>query len=166
MADSADHQKYARLRKAELVKALRDRDRRILELERDRARFKREERALRESDARLRSIMENSNVEMCLKDRNGRYLMINRDSEAMFGVTCEEIVGMTPHDIFPKHVADAVWAHDMAVMESGTPVEEEIVAEFEEGNRTFLAFKFPIRNDEGDISGLAGVVTEDRKSVV
>ena len=160
MTDSADQTNYARLKKAELVKALRDRDRRVLELERARAAYEEEEAALRQSDAWLRSIMENSNIEMCLKDREGRYLMINRASEEQFGVTCEEIAGMTPHDIFPKDAADAIWEHDQAVMESGQPVEEEIVAEFEEGSRTFLAFKFPIRDDGGEISGLAGVVTE------
>ena len=54
---------------------------------------KRAERALRESEARLKAIMENSPAMIFLKDTQGRYLHFNREFGHVFGLTLEQTVG-------------------------------------------------------------------------
>ena len=63
------------------------------------------EEALGESEERFRAIVDNSPTKIHIKDLDGRYTMINRQSEILFGVTNEEAIGKTSRDIFPKEVA-------------------------------------------------------------
>ena len=81
---------------------------------------------------------------MHIKDAEGRYVLVNRGAEKLFGVTDEEAKGKTTHEIFPHSVARDFVEHDKAVLESGDVVEEEEQWAVEGGVRTFLTVKFPI----------------------
>ncbi|HSQ51908.1 MAG TPA: PAS domain S-box protein, partial [Nitrospiraceae bacterium] len=56
---------------------------------------KRAEDKLRESEARLQAILDNSPGMVFLKDVEGRYLLVNRQFERAFHITRERVVGKT-----------------------------------------------------------------------
>lgn len=64
-------------------------------------------------------ILDNATAVIFLKDREGRYLLVNHQWESIFGVTDEEARGKTVHDMFPDTVADALVVDDRAVFASG-----------------------------------------------
>ena len=118
------------------------------------------EQALRESEERFRAIVDNSPTKIHIKDLDGRYTLINRQSEILFGVTNEEARGKTSRDIFPKEVADSFAGHDQAVIESGETIEGEEEWVQDDGVHTYLTVKFPILGATGDIVAVGAIGTD------
>ncbi|MFQ5474179.1 MAG: PAS domain S-box protein, partial [Dehalococcoidia bacterium] len=121
---------------------------------------KRAEEALRESEARFRAVLDNSPAKIHIKDLDGRYTLINRRAELLFGVTDEEARGKTSRDIFPKKMADAFAGHDQKVIDSGQSIEEEEKWVSDDGLRTYLTVKFPIRDADGEIVAVGAIGTD------
>ncbi len=118
------------------------------------------EQALRKSKELFKAFIEHSPTKIHIKDADGRYILINKLSEELFGQTNEEAGGKTSHDIFPKDVADAFAAHDRAVVESGQAITQE--EEFRLGGKahTFLTVKFPIKDSTGEVVTVGSVGTD------
>jgi diguanylate cyclase (GGDEF)-like protein/PAS domain S-box-containing protein len=128
---------------------------------------KRAEARLRESEARFRTILDNSPTKIHVKDLEGRYVLINRLSEELFGVTDAEARGKTTAEIFPKEIADAFMGHDREVIETGDTIEEEEEWTRKDGVHTFLTVKFPIPDADGNISAVGAIgtdITERKRS--
>ena len=121
---------------------------------------KRAEENLRASEERFRAVVDNSPTKIHIKDVDGRYTLINRQSEILFGVTNEEARGKTSRDIFPKEVADSFAGHDQAVIESGRTIENEEEWVQDDGVHTFLTVKFPIRGATGEIVAVGAIGTD------
>jgi PAS domain S-box-containing protein len=123
------------------------------------------EEALRESEQRLQSMLDNSTAVIYMKDTQGRYMMINRSYEVLFHLDRNEVKGKTDQDIFPKEIADAFQANDREVVAAGTALETEEVAPQDDGLHTYLTVKFPLFNAEGAIYAICGMSTDisDRK---
>ncbi len=123
----------------------------------------RNEKALRESQQRFRAVVDNSPTQIHIKDLKGRFILINREAEKLFGVTDEEGRGKTSYDIFPEKMADSFTAHDRAVLETQQAIEEEEEFLLEEGVHTYLTVKFPIPDAAGKISAIGAVGTDITK---
>lgn len=122
---------------------------------------KRAELALRESEERLRAILDNTTSVVFLKDLEGRYLLVNSEFESRNRVfTREQVVGKNDHDLFPKEIADILQAHDQAALHAGQPLEFEEKLPGESGERTYIAVKFVLRNAAGAPYALAGIATD------
>ncbi|MBD3326615.1 PAS domain S-box protein, partial [candidate division KSB3 bacterium] len=67
---------------------------------------KRAEEALRESEERLRMLLESTEDIIFTQDAQGRYLYYNGASR--YGVQAEEVVGKTPYEFFDAPEADAL----------------------------------------------------------
>ncbi len=120
----------------------------------------RNEKALHESEERFRAVVDNSPTQIHIKDLEGRYILINREAEKLFGVTDEEGRGKTSYDIFPEKVADSFTAHDRAVLETRQAIEKEEEFVLEESLRTYLTVKFPIHDATGEIAAVGAVGTD------
>jgi PAS domain S-box-containing protein len=118
------------------------------------------ERALRESEARLQAMMDNSPAVIFLKDLAGRYLHVNRRFEAEFGLPAGAILGRTDHELFPKEQAEAFRANDLVVLASGVPREFEEVAEYQDGAHVSIVSKFPLRDPAGRVHALGGIALD------
>lgn len=121
---------------------------------------KRAEDALRQSEARFQAFLNHSPAAIGMKDARGVYVLANKGFEIIHGATGKEPIGKTAHDLMPKHVADAITAHDRSVLQSGTAVQQEIVIPDEGGERTFLTVKFPIPDLGSGSAGIGAIATE------
>jgi len=97
-----------------------------------------------------------------LKDKESRFVALNRKTCEYLGVSQEEdALGKTDHDFFPEESADAFRSDDFAVMESGQPIENRIQPyPYPGSDRMVVTSKIPLRNEKGEVIGLAGFSRE------
>jgi PAS domain S-box-containing protein len=122
--------------------------------------LKRAQENLRESEARLQTFLENSPNLIFLKDRQGRYLYVNKEFKRALRITDEQIKGKRDDELFSAEQAVAFQANDRQVLEAGVPMEVEEVALQEDGEHTSIVQKFPLFNAEGEIYAIGGIVTD------
>ncbi len=111
---------------------------------RDITEHKRAEEVLRETQQLLEGILENTTAVIYVKDLQGRYLLINRQYETLFGLKRAGVVGKTAHDIFAPADAEQYWANDLAVVQTGIPQEQIERAVHKDGEHVYLSLKFLI----------------------
>lgn len=104
----------------------------------------------------LAAIADNSSDALFAKDRDGRYLLVNRAVERIVGKTPAQMVGQDDTALFPLH-AETIRANDRRVMvENRITTYEETLATVV-GERTFLATKGPLHDEQGVVSGMFGI---------
>jgi len=118
------------------------------------------QRALTESEERLRAVFDHSPVAIDLKDKQGRYLLVNRNYAAQHDQTVEAISGSHTSELYPAETAEAVRAHEIAVLDWGKAIEREYRIKRDGTERTQLVVKFPIRDAEGEVVGIGGIGTD------
>jgi len=116
------------------------------------------ERELREAVRGLEGIIDYSAALIYVKDREGRYTLVNRHFERRFGFVREQVIGRTDHELYPASSADAYVAHDRLVWERREAIEVEEPAEDVGGS--WLSIKFPLLDDHGEPYALAGISTD------
>jgi len=121
---------------------------------------KRAEDALRRSQQLLQDMADNTTAVIYVKDASGRYMLVNRRFEEIFGLKAEQILGFTDHQLFPRHHADAFRANDVEVLERNSTIEYEETAPLADGPHTYISIKFPLRDQAGIPYALCGVSTD------
>ncbi len=129
----------------------------------DVASLKRAQSDIRERDVRLRGILDNSPSLIFIKDLQGRYLVVNEQSEKVFGRASTEIIGKINSDFLPQHVADRLEESDARVANTGETVEVEETIPRNGKGRTYLTIKYPLRDDDDRIIAIAGIKTDITK---
>ncbi|MBI4529691.1 MAG: PAS domain S-box protein [Deltaproteobacteria bacterium] len=126
----------------------------------------RAEEALRKTEERLEAIVDTSTNVICLKDTQGRYILVNREYETRFHVSRKQIQGMTDYDLFPGEMADAFRLNDLKVLEAKTPLElEEVVAQ-DDGIHIYLSNRFALLDSGGipyAVCGISKDITERKR---
>jgi len=123
-------------------------------------RLRQMQESLQETEERLRGILDNSATLIFTKDLEGRYQVVNKRVEELFGLNAEAILGKTDHEVFPREHADAYRANDQQVIARGEGMEFEECATLTGGVHTYLSVKFPIRGADNAILGIGGVATD------
>lgn len=121
---------------------------------------KHSDEALRVSEERMEAILSNSPLMVFLKDRAGRYLFTNRMFEQQFGLSHRQAIGRTDAELFAPDQAAAFQANDEKVLRSGMPMEFEERARYDDGDHTSIVTKFPLRQPDGTVYALGGIVTD------
>lgn len=121
---------------------------------------KRAEEALFETQRLLQGILDQTPALVYVKDPEDHFTLINRAFACKFGRPGETLLGRTTHDIFPRDVAEAHRANDLAVMTNreAIAVREEAVEADE--HHTYLSVKFPLVTASGELSGVCGISTD------
>ena len=118
------------------------------------------ESLLKESEERLRAIIDNSTAVIYLKDINGEYLLINSQYENLFNISNKGIIGKTDYDIFPKDIADKLIKNDQEVIDNkGSFTFEETLPHDDELN-TYISVKFPLLDQKNKAYGVCGISTD------
>lgn len=114
----------------------------------------------REEAARLLKVIDSTSAVIYMRDADGRYLLVNRQYERLFGVKRGEIVGLTDHDLFPEVVADEFRANDLKALAYGAPLQMEEIAPEVDGAHTYITVKYPISDADGNPSVICGISTD------
>src|SRR5690348_432105 len=108
---------------------------------------KRMEEALRESEDRFTTFMNNSFIIALMRDTRGRYVYVNRAFEQYAGKSSAEILGKTPFDLWPECFAEELIAADQVVLSTGRPLEKyETTALPGRESKEWLAARFPFHD--------------------
>ncbi|HEX3734485.1 MAG TPA: HD domain-containing phosphohydrolase [Solirubrobacterales bacterium] len=111
-------------------------------------------------EERLRLLMETVPVPIFIKDRERRYVLANRVLHEVLGLEPDQLMGLTDKDILPPEIERITAATDRKVLEGGETHEGEQTITLGGMEMTFLAVKFPFRDDSGEIVGVAGMSTD------
>ena len=121
---------------------------------------KRSEQKLRDSERRMRSLIDNTPAMVYVKGRDYRYQLVNSEFERVFGVRSDWIVGRRDEDILPAPAADHVRAQDRQVLNGGQILQEETVVMQNGQQRVFLTVRFPLLDELGAIEAVCGMSTD------
>lgn len=121
---------------------------------------------LHASNNLLRAVIDSTSEVVCLKDLQGRYLLVNPAGARFLQRTQDEALGKSDYDLFSRDDADAIRKVDQEVINSGktVTVERELTLPDCRGH-TLLVRKSPYRNSQGEIVGVVGIsldITERR----
>ncbi|UCD87459.1 MAG: PAS domain-containing protein, partial [Desulfobacterales bacterium] len=118
---------------------------------------RRAEAAIRETSARLNTLIQAIPDVVYFKDTQGRNLVVNRAFQKLVGLKQSEIVGRTDTELFPADLADACRSGDEQVVKGGRTLRFEEKATFGDGTETFFdTVKAPLRDSDGKMVGLVG----------
>ncbi|MDH5476848.1 MAG: EAL domain-containing protein [Nitrospinota bacterium] len=115
---------------------------------------------LRRHEQLLQTIIDNTTAVIYLKDREGKYILINRRYSQLIRKGKEEAKGKTDYDLFPKEVADRLVENDLKAMLGSAPHEVEEEAVFGEKKHVYLSMKFPLRRISGDPYAICNISTD------
>ncbi len=121
---------------------------------------KQAEEAVKESEEKLQSILDNSTAVIYMKDLDGRYILVNRWFETLFNVDRVSIKGKTDYDVFPRKMADAFRKNDLEIIKTKAPIEFDEIAPHDDGLYSYISIKFPLFNSIGEIYAVCGISTD------
>ncbi len=113
--------------------------------------------ALRASESKYRTLLEDLPEKIFLKDTNSVYVSCNENYARDFKIKAEEIVGKTDYDFYPSQLAEKYRADDRRIMKSGKT--EDINEKYIQNGRELIVHtvKTPVRDKEGNVTGILGI---------
>lgn len=138
--------------------------RRNAQLERERV-FEELEREIRDKSEQeiqarrlsmlLRSIIDASPDLIYYRNEEGKFAGCNRVAEDLTGRTQDELLGLTPHQVYDEELARQVVTSDNEVLEKNVSLTEELWLRFHDGRRRYFEMrKVPFFDHDGNRLGL------------
>ena len=128
---------------------------------------KRAEDALRGSRDYLDKIINSIGDPIFVKDRQHRFILVNNALCALANRTCDEFIGKTDYDFFPREQVDVFLKKDEVVFETGKEnVNEETIMDSQGVSRTIVTKKtlYTDASGEKSIVGIIRDITERKRS--
>jgi len=128
---------------------------------------KKMEDALRNSEFKYRTLLENIPQKIFLKDKNSVYISCNQNYADDLGIHSSEIMGKTDYEFFPARFAEKFQTDDKRIIKNGQT--EELVEEYLHFGKVVLnrVIKTPVKNDKGETEGVLGIfwdITEQNRT--
>jgi PAS domain S-box-containing protein len=111
----------------------------------------------------MQAVLDHSISCIYVKDRDLKYLFVNKHALHVFGFAEDEVIGRTDEELFPAPYAMISKVSDLKVLEQGMTTKEELVAELRTGNRDFYTIKTPLVSSNGTIYALCGIAMDISK---
>ncbi len=118
--------------------------------------LKKNEEELRKQQEELQTIIDASPIMIFYKDKENRFIRVNKALADATGLPKEAIEGKTTFEIYP-HYAEKYWEDDKEVISSGQPktnIIEPVV--LKDSTRWVQTDKLPYRDEKGNIIGIIG----------
>ncbi len=125
------------------------------------------EEALRQAAGLVQAASEGINDALFVKDRAGRYLMVNSAGARLLGKSLADVIGRDDTHHFPPEAAERIREADRRVMALGRSQTLEEDLPMAEGRRTYLTTKAPYRDARGEVQGVLGIardITEQKRA--
>jgi PAS domain S-box-containing protein len=129
---------------------------------------KKTEESLRESEKRLRTLLDAIPDAVFFKDSGGRHIIANRATEELFGLSPEMMVGKTAEDLLPPEIAAVCHKNDEEVLKTRRTVRYKENLIDKNGNRQIVhTIKVPLYDENDNSMGLVVIsrdITEREKA--
>ncbi|MEK0082921.1 PAS domain S-box protein [Benzoatithermus flavus] len=126
------------------------------------------QRRLEESNRLLTTIIESIPEPVFVRDREGRFILVNSSTCALLGRDAAAVLGTRDRDYCPPAIADRIEASDREVLETGRAIVLEQELQDSTGQRrTCLSTKAPLRDASGAVVGVIGIafdISERKRS--
>jgi len=113
--------------------------------------------ALGASEAWLQAILDHSTAGIFVKDRLGRYVLVNEVFLRTFGLEREDVLGKTMTEIWPNSPGDDA---DRRVIDQGKPFTRDDTVTLDDGSHVMMTTRFPLRDPSGAVTGMAAIATD------
>ena len=123
------------------------------------------EQAMRLSESRLQTFINNAPTLISTKDLEGKYLSINSEFAYWMQVSAEDVLGKQDYEIFPSENAKISRDHELQAIFEGISVTFEDTIPLPDGLHTFIITKFPLMDDRDSPYAIAEIYLDisDRK---
>jgi two-component system cell cycle sensor histidine kinase/response regulator CckA len=110
--------------------------------------------------ALLQGISESTTDAVFVKDREGRYVLVNPAAARFVGLTPRQVVGRTDIEVFTPDTGGPIMEKDRKILETGETSTYEEVGSAAGVSRTFLTTKGPYRDAHGKVVGVLGIARD------
>ncbi len=119
------------------------------------------EKQVQERTREITGILRYTPDVVSIKDRDGRYTLINTCFEAILGRSNDEVRGLTDADLFPPAVARQFRENDLKVVRERRSFQFEEQMPHPDGTtHHYLSVKFPFYGEDGEASGVCEISTD------
>lgn len=125
------------------------------------------EEAIRQARSQMTAILDNLPYLAWLKDKDGRFLIVNQAFAKACGYPIEAIIGRTDYDIWPAEIAEKYRQDDEETMAKGEQKYVEEMLADPQGAYWVETFKTPIFDINGNLIGTTGLARDitERKRI-
>lgn len=116
----------------------------------------------------LNELLESIPDKIYFKDKKSRFIRVNKAMAAKYGVSPENLVGMSDFDLFTEEHARPTFEDEQAIILTGQPLIGKIEKEtFEDGSITWVnTTQLPLHDKSGEIIGTMGISRDVTEQVV
>jgi PAS domain S-box-containing protein len=139
----------------------------IVAVVRDLSERRRAEEELERTASLLRAVADETTDAVFVKDKGGKYLLMNEAAARFVGKSVAEVLGKDDTALFDPDSARRLMERDQRVMESGRAETMEQVLTAAGVTRAFQSTKAPYRDSSGNVIGLVGIsrdITEHKRA--
>jgi len=117
------------------------------------------ERAIIHEQNLLHAFMENISDYIYFKDKEKRFVRVNKAKAEQLNMTLEKMIGKTDFDFYPQELAQQSSADDDLVIETGKSIIDKVeeIVHSDKTKHWVSTTKVPWYNREGKVTGLIGV---------
>ncbi len=125
------------------------------------------EEKIRQTSKLLENIIDGTQDAIFIKDKDGKYILVNKAASEFARKPIEEIIGKDDSHLFTEGI-DSILENDRKVLQEGITIKTEETLVCNGIRRTFDVIKFPWKDSNNNIIGIIGIdrdVTEKQEMV-
>ncbi|HPP95917.1 MAG TPA: PAS domain S-box protein [Spirochaetota bacterium] len=106
------------------------------------------------------TVMDNAPTLIYMKDREGRYLFVNRAWAQIINISYDDVLGKSDKEIFPEIYASELIKNDQEVFDKVDMIEFEEKIEIDGIVHTYKTLKYPIKDEKNNVVAICGLSTD------